>query len=164
MSDLRVPVAYDNWATETLADFCAGLTPEQLAHTTAGTYGSVHDTIVHLVGAKERYVAGFSHQPASADAVREGQTTDLRHVAERARALGRWLEGYAAGALDLDRMIERRAVTGEIQHVRLAILIAQFLHHGNEHRAQLGSIFGAHGIEAPHYSAFAWDKAAGLSD
>jgi len=43
----------------------------------------------------------------------------------------------------------------------LAILIAQFLHHGNEHRAQLGSIFGANGIEPPHYSAFNWGNELG---
>ncbi len=161
VSDLRGPIQYDNWATETLADFCVTLSPGQVALTTPGTYGTVASTIVHLVAAKERYVASFSGQPAPADAVREGQTTDLAHVAARARVLSTWLDRYGAGDIELERIIERRAANGELQRVRLLVLLIQLLHHGNEHRAQLGSIFGAHDIEAPHYSAFRWAEVTG---
>lgn len=161
MSDLRVPIAYDNWATEMLADFCASLTPAQLALTTPGTVGSVQEAIVHLVAAKERYVAAFGGTPPPEDAVREGRTTDLAHVAARARALSAWLDRWAAGELDLDRVVERKAASGQLQRVALGVLVTQLIHHGNEHRAQLGSTFGARGVEAPHYSAFAWGEATG---
>ena len=161
MSDLAIPIAYDNWATERLVEFCLGLSPEQLALTTPGTMGTVQATIVHLVGAKERYAATLGGVPPPPDAVRETTTTDLLHVLARARMLAAFFDRSAAGALDLDAMVERRAADGTVQRMPISILLAQFLHHGNEHRAQLGSIFGANGIDPPHYSAFNWGHSLG---
>ena len=161
MSDLAVPIAYDDWATEKLARFCAALSPEQRALTTPGTMGTIEATVIHLVAAKERYAAALQGTPPPDDAVRETTTTDLGQVIARATALGDWFSGYAKGELDLERTIERRGADGATQRLPLGILIAQFLHHGNEHRAQLGSIFGAHGIEPPHYSALNWGTELG---
>jgi uncharacterized damage-inducible protein DinB len=161
MSDLAVPIEYDNWATEKLAQFCAALSPAQRALTTPGTMGTVEATLIHLVGAKERYAAALRGTPPPDDAVRETTTTDLGQVVARAKQLSEWFAGFAKGDLDLDRIIERRGADGSTQHMPMGILIAQFLHHGNEHRAQLGSIFGANGIEPPHYSAFNWGHELG---
>jgi len=161
MSDLSVPIEYDNWATEMLARFCAALSPEQRALTTPGTMGTIEATVIHLVGAKERYAAALRGTPPPDDAVRETTTQDLAHVVARAKKLSEWFSGFAQGELDLGRIIERRAADGAMQRMPMEILLAQFLHHGNEHRAQLGSIFGAHGIEPPHYSAFSWGTELG---
>lgn len=161
MSDLSVPIAYDNWATERVAAFCAALTPEQRALTTPGTMGTVEATLIHLVGAKERYAASLQGTVPPEGAVREATTKDLGQVVARARQLSEWFAGYARGPIDLDRIIERRGADGSTMHLPVGILIAQFLHHGNEHRAQLGSIFGAHGIDPPHYSAFNWGHELG---
>ncbi len=43
-----------------------------------------------------------------------------------------------------------------IQEDREPELLTQLIHHGNEHRAHVGSILGAHDLEIPHYSAWAW--------
>jgi uncharacterized damage-inducible protein DinB len=161
MSDLAIAIDYDNWATERLAQFCAALPPAQRALTTPGTMGTVEATLIHLVGAKERYAASLRGTPPPDDAVRETTTKDLGQVVARARKLSEWFGGFAKGDLDLDRIIERRGADGSLQRMPMGILIAQFLHHGNEHRAQLGSIFGANGIEPPHYSAFNWGQELG---
>jgi uncharacterized damage-inducible protein DinB len=161
MSDLSAPIAYDNWATETFAAFCAALTPEQRALTTPGPMGTIAATLIHLVGAKERYAASLQGTVPPEDAVRETTTTDLGQVVGRAKKLSEWFAAYAGGQIDLDRIIERRGADGSTMHLPVGILIAQFLHHGNEHRAQLGSILGAHGIDPPHYSAFNWGHALG---
>ena len=161
MSDLSVPIEYDNWATEKLARFCAALTPAQLELTTPGTMGTVKATLIHLVGAKERYAAALRGTPPPDDAVRETTTKDVAQVVARATALSEWFREFAAGPVDVERTIERRGADGSTQHMPMGILIAQFLHHGNEHRAQLGSIFGANGIEPPHYSAFNWGNELG---
>lgn len=161
MSDLTVPIEYDNWATEKVARFCAALSPAQRALTTPGTMGTVEATVIHLVGAKERYATALRGTPPPDDAVRETTTTDLDQVVARAVALGTWFAEYAKGPIDVERIITRRGADGSTQQMPTAILIAQFIHHGNEHRAQLGSIFGAHGIEPPHYSAFHWGHELG---
>lgn len=161
MSDLAVPIEYDNWATEKLAQFCAALSPEQRALTTPGTMGTVEATVIHLVGAKERYAASLRGTPPPDDAIRETTTKDLGQVVARGKKLSEWFSEFAKGQIDVDRIIERRGADGSTMRLPVGILIAQFLHHGNEHRAQLGSIFGAHGIEPPHYSAFNWGHELG---
>jgi len=161
MSDLVVPIEYDNWATETVAKYCAALPAAQLELTTPGTMGTAKATLIHLVAAKERYAAALRVTPPPDDAVRESTTKDVAQVVGRAAKLSEWFRGFAKGDLDLDKIIERRGADGSMQHMPMGILIAQFLHHGNEHRAQLGSIFGANGIEPPHYSAFHWGNELG---
>lgn len=161
MSDLAVLIEYDNWATERMAAFCATLSPERLELTTPGTMGTVKATLIHLLGAKERYAASFRGTPVPEDGIRETTTKDVDQVVKRATALSEWFRGYAAGPIDVERIITRRAADGATQQMPTGILIAQFIHHGNEHRAQLGSIFGAHGIEPPHYSAFNWGSELG---
>jgi len=161
MSDLAVPIEYDNWATEKLARFCAALPPEQRALTTPGTMGTVEATLIHLVGAKERYASALRGTPVPEDGVRETTTKELGQVVARATALSEWFREYAKGPIDVERIITRRGADGSTQRMPTGILIAQFLHHGNEHRAQLGSIFGAHGIDPPHYSAFNWGHELG---
>ena len=161
MSDLSVAIEYDNWATERMADFCAKLAPQQRALTTPGTMGTVEATLIHLVGAKERYAAALRGTPPPEDAVRESTTKDLSHVVDRAKTLSSWFAAFGKGEIDLDRIVERRGADGNTQRVPVGILVAQFLHHGNEHRAQLGSIFGANGIEPPRYSALNWGTERG---
>jgi len=161
MSDLSVAIEYDNWATEKVAQFCAALPAAQRSLTTPGTMGTVEATLIHMVAAKERYASALRGTPVPDDAVSEKTTTDLAQVVARAKQLSEWFTGFAAGQLDLDRIIERRGADGNTQRMPMGILIAQFLHHGNEHRAQLGSILGANGIEPPHYSAFNWGSELG---
>jgi len=43
----------------------------------------------------------------------------------------------------------------------VGVVLAQLVHHGNEHRTQATTILGAHGIEPPHYSAFNWGHELG---
>lgn len=161
MSDLAVLVDYDNWATDRMADFCAKLTEQQRALTTPGTMGTVQATLIHLVAAKERYAAAFRGTPPPDDAVRETTTKDVAQVVARSKKLSEWFSSFAKGTLDLDKIITRQGADGTTQRGPMGILLAQFLHHGNEHRAQLGSIFGANGIEPPHYSALNWGHELG---
>ena len=161
MSDLGVAIDYDNWATEKLAQFCAALPADQRTLTTPGTMGTVQATLIHLVAAKERYASSLRGQPLPDDAIRETTTTDLGQVVVRTKTLSEWLAEYGRGPIDVERIITRRAADGSTMQLPTGLLIAQFLHHGNEHRAQLGSIFGANGIEPPHYSAFNWGQELG---
>jgi len=161
MSDLSVAIEYDNWATETVAQFCAALPAAQRSLTTPGTMGTVEATLIHMVAAKERYASALRGTPVPDDGVRETTATDLGQVVARAKELSEWFSAYAKGRIDIEGTITRRGADGATQKMPAGILIAQFLHHGNEHRAQLGSIFGAQGIEPPHYSAFDWGHELG---
>ena len=47
---------HNTWANLKLLDFCEALNEEQLDTSATGTYGSVRDTLLHIVGAEVSYV------------------------------------------------------------------------------------------------------------
>ncbi len=55
----------NTWANLKLLAFCKGLSAEQLDATTVGTYGSIRDTLLHVVRAEVGYVSRVNaKQPA----------------------------------------------------------------------------------------------------
>ena len=46
----------------------------------------------------------------------------------------------------------------------VGVILAQLVHHGNEHRTQITTILGANGIEPPPLSAWAYGRAVGVSE
>ena len=155
MSDLSVPIRYDAWATDQLLEACAKLGPDQQALTTPGTMGTIRATLTHLVAAKERYWRLLSGEEIPADGIQEDREPELPAVLARHRVLAEKYERFGSGAIDLGRKVERRGPQG-VSLVDVATIVTQLIHHGNEHRAHVGSILGAHGLEIPHYSAWAW--------
>src|SRR5215216_1937293 len=47
---------HNRWANLRLLDLCAGLSEAQWQASAPGTYGTVRDTLVHLLAAEQRYV------------------------------------------------------------------------------------------------------------
>lgn len=50
--DLRVLYEYDAWANERLLQVVSQSTPDQFTQTVAGAYGSIRNTMVHLLSAE----------------------------------------------------------------------------------------------------------------
>src|SRR5438094_2504283 len=51
-NDLQVLYEYDRWANNKLLHVIAQLTPEQFTQSVAGSYGSVRNTLVHVLSAE----------------------------------------------------------------------------------------------------------------
>ena len=145
------------WATLRLIDRCLELTPEQLELSTPGTYGSIHATLAHLVqgdGGFLRATAGEEWEfvppgpPPSVATLR----ADMERQARRWRGLlGR------QGELDATMPAPEDAgpPSPGIEHAQTCFL-AQAIHHGAEHRTHVCSILGAHGLEVPDLSGWAY--------
>ena len=56
MDPLRELFRYHSWATLRLLDHCAQLSASELDGSVPGTYGTVHDTLWHIVAADGRYI------------------------------------------------------------------------------------------------------------
>lgn len=52
---------HNTWANLRLLAACAALTEAQLDVVLPGTYGSIRNTLVHLIGAEERYLRLLGH-------------------------------------------------------------------------------------------------------
>lgn len=143
-------VRHNVWANLELLAFCARLETAQLAWTVPGTYGSIHATLQHVVGAENGYLFALTGELPPGGRL-TSELVPLDHLVERERANGERIERVLGPDFDPDRVIVRRQ--GGTATAR--VIVAQFIHHGSDHRAHVGTILGAHGVEPPDLDVWA---------
>lgn len=150
---LRDAFGHHVWATQCLIDTCAGLNPDQLATVVPGTYGSIIDTLTHLVGGDCSYlsVLGVGEIPTFDES--RSSLGGMREVMRRNGELwGQVLERD----LDPDLVGVRHRDDGSESHAPVGIRLAQVLHHGTDHRSQICTALTSIGVEPPDIDAWAY--------
>jgi uncharacterized damage-inducible protein DinB len=142
---------HKTWATLRLIDTCKGLADEHLDATIPGTYGTIRETLRHLVRSEEGYFRTITREYVS-ERMPEGPVP-FDELAERVRRLGPRWETLAE---DLD-LPEREVTTSDGWRLPAKVLMAQAIHHAADHRTHVLSILGARGLEVPELDA--WDYA-----
>jgi uncharacterized damage-inducible protein DinB len=140
------------WATVRVLDACATLDDAHLAVTVPGTYGSIIDTLRHLVGGDVFYL----------DVLRGGEPEPFDEAASdiptlRAVMLGHdpaW-QRLVFGDIDPTTVVIEFEDHGYETHAPLGIRLAQALHHGTDHRSQVCTALTSLGIEPPAIDV--WD-------
>lgn len=147
---MTAAIQHNSWATLRLIDFVRRLSPEQHALTVPGTYGPIYQTLGHLVGAEQYYIYRLTGERAETapDAV------DLDELERRVRWNADQLEallrsGFDEGADTHPNPRDPRMPT-------MGEMLAQLLWHAAEHRAQVATTLGAHGIEPPDIAGWAF--------
>jgi len=161
-SGLRDLAGHNAWATAQVLAVCRGLDGPTLNATVPGSYGTIIETLRHLIDSEASYLyrltgAWPAHPWRGDDAV------GLDVLAERAAVLAATLERFLAGDWDSERLGEARGDEGEVFAVRAGVFLTQALHHANEHRAHICTILGALGHEPPDVSAWGYALATGRS-
>ena len=137
------------WATETLIDHLEGLPAERLDASIPGTYGSMIDTLAHMIGADSRYLLRLRDPSPPPMEDRVGVTlAELRsempdHRRRWAEVLGELERGELHASLR--NHPEGYPDSDEAE----GMLLIQAIHHGNDHRKQICSTLGALGEEVP---------------
>ncbi len=142
---------YNRWANLHLIDALLALTPEQLASSAPGTYGSIYDTLVHIIQAESRYyqrltgvglVPSFSWEASPS-------LLEMRSFAELVS--GGLVE--AAEKMKITDSFERdwhdAEWEGQRSRYRSVSMLIQVVNHGVEHRTNITTIQAQQGIEAP---------------
>jgi uncharacterized damage-inducible protein DinB len=140
------------WATLRLIDACSTLGADQLASPVPGTYGSILDTMRHIVGSDAWYLFVITDgRTPRIDQDRMG-LSDLRDAMESHGAAWSAVlrEDHDPGAV----VIAHRG-DGSEGHAPLGIRLAQALHHGTDHRSQVCTGLTALGIVPPDIDV--WD-------
>jgi uncharacterized damage-inducible protein DinB len=154
---LHDALAHHVWATERLIDECGALTPEQLSTPAPGTYGSIHDTLRHLVSTDCWYLTFFRDEPQRIEEDAEASLDELRSaITSNGEA---WLE-LLAGDLDADTDVVERG-DGWNFHSPLGFRLAQVLHHGTDHRSQVCTALTSLGREPPAIDLWSYGEATG---
>ena len=143
--------AHHVWATLRLADVCLELPPDQLQTNVPGTYGSIHDTMRHIVGADASYLfvtSGRTFPPI------DEEQMSFQQLRDQMASHGEWWSKVLATA-DPDLMLTRQRDDGSATHAPLSIRLAQAVHHGTDHRSQICTALTTLAVEPPFIDV--WD-------
>ena len=146
---------HKTWATLALIEFCKDVGDQVLDASTPGTYGSIRDTLTHLVRAEEGYFRRVTDRRL-AGPLPDGPAP-LDELATRIRRLGPEWEAVARDA----EAAGRDVTTDDGWRLQAALVIAQAVHHADDHRTHVMSVLGAHGIEGPDLDLWSYADATG---
>jgi uncharacterized damage-inducible protein DinB len=143
-------IRYKAWATLRVIDHCQTLDDRELDATTPGTYGTIRETLSHLVSSDEDYLSfltGEPYSPPPPDAPRtlDGLAQDVRRVGRR------WEEVIGGGVPEM-------ATASDGYHMPGWVPVAQAIHHADDHRTHVLSILGARGLDAPRLDVWAYSR------
>jgi uncharacterized damage-inducible protein DinB len=147
------------WATETLLDFCATLDDATLLAVVPGTYGSILDTLRHLVDSDVSYIYRLTGA-WDAHPWRDDVDVDIPTLKERTGIAGAALIEFLDGPWDVDKIGVGYGDGGAIFEIPAGVFLTQTFHHANEHRAHVCTALGSIGIEPPETSAWAYSMAS----
>ncbi len=151
---------HNAWATQEVLEVCRGLTGEQLAATTIGMYGSLIDTLRHIVSSEASYCARLTGEGPSWDS-QAGEQPDLDTLARRSEELAARWERFLAEPFDAERNLVIRWPDSVNYNVPAGVVLAQALHHGNEHRGQICAILTSIGVTPPELGVWEYAEATG---
>jgi uncharacterized damage-inducible protein DinB len=154
-SDLSDAFAHHVWATLRLLEVCQELGPEQLETAVPGTYGSILDTMRHLVAADSSYL--FVTTRGRIQPIDE-EDMDLPALRAEIEGHGDAWSSLLAQRPDPDEVLERHRDDGSETHAPMGIRLAQALHHGTDHRSQICTALTTLGVEPPGIDV--WDFGA----
>lgn len=148
--------AHHAWATDALIAACEPLPPASLGAAVPGAYGSILDTLRHLVGADANYLAVLTGG-------RVGRIDEAAMDLDALRAVMRehaaaW-QDVVAGEVDADLVLIRRRPDGSATEAPVSVRLAQALHHGTDHRSQVCTALTSLGVEPPDIDVWAWADA-----
>jgi uncharacterized damage-inducible protein DinB len=165
---MRVPIIlhalrHDLWATEQLIAFCRTLTPDQLELTAPGTYGSVAGTLSHILRGDERYLVRLGVMPGPMPS--NDDVIPLDQLGAHLETVRAAVEGiFRAEQFDPDKVVvdaARRRPTDPPLEIESWTMLVQFVHHGSDHRAHIGTILGSHGLTGPNLDVWAYGYETG---
>ena len=145
--------SHNLWANLKLLDLCAELTSEQLHATIPGAYGSIRDTLEHIVTAEQSYFSRISTgQPRyhSEDA----PPLTIAEMMESVRTTGLGLIEWAPKVQADDTV--QLDWDGTPRQVPKTTILTQVINHATEHRAQIMAILTQLGIQPPDLDSWSY--------
>lgn len=152
--------AFDHhvWATLKVMDVCDALSSEQLATAVPGTYGSILDTMRHLVGADASYLFVVTRERVPTIDEEQMDLAELRAVME---GNGKAWSQLLSDGVDPSEVLVRTWDDGSQTQAPYGIRLAQALHHGTDHRSQICTALTTLGIEPPLIDVWDFGEQAG---
>jgi uncharacterized damage-inducible protein DinB len=138
-------IRYNRWANRVLLDACDSLSDEQLSTPILGAYGTIHETLQHLVEAEAFYISLLTGDEPKAPYGADGSPTvaEMRAFSDE---LGATLIDLAS-QFHLGDMVDEKGEGRELRYKALALFI-QIVNHGVEHRTNITTVLNQ-GLQDP---------------
>jgi uncharacterized damage-inducible protein DinB len=146
--------SHNLWANLRLLERCAALTSEQLDATISGAFGSIRDTLQHIVTSEQSYFYRISTgQPLRRS---EGALPPtIAEMLESVRTSGSGLIEWAP-KVQADDTVQVDWEDGTLRDVPKTIYLTQVINHATEHRAQIMAILTQLGIQPPDLDSWSY--------
>ncbi|MGH7777894.1 MAG: DinB family protein [Candidatus Dormibacterales bacterium] len=154
MIDAAYALRHSLWATRRILEHAATLTQAQLALTVPGTAGSIRYNLAHIVGADQRYLKRLGVEPGTSLA--EADEPDVAGITAAHAANEEGWARVIAETPDLEAWVPLSE-----GRVRRVVMPAQAIHHGTDHRTQIGTILLHHALDCPELDVWTYGGEVG---
>ena len=149
MNTLANMYAYNSWANAQVFAACREVNSTWLDEQAPGTYGTITETLKHLAQVEFVYALMIQDKPLPTGEARDAFTAhDLTWFADTVARLG---HEYAAMIANADDSFYDQPL--HVPWFDFALTkqdgLLQVLSHSAQHRAQVFSVLGQHGVEVP---------------
>jgi uncharacterized damage-inducible protein DinB len=138
-------IQYNNWANQRLLRACQNMSEEQLATMIPGAYGTIRNTLEHIIKAETYYLSlltGSYPQPP----FKWEDRPNLTKMTTYATQVGEALVEMAQRTQSTDLVVEEGE--GEQFHYQALAVFIQIINHGVEHRTNVTTILNQ-GLQTP---------------
>lgn len=138
-------ILYNNWANQQVLQACQNLSEDQLAAMIPGAYGTIRDTLGHIIRGEAHYLrllTGSSPQPHFQWEAQPG----LVEITVYATQVGKALVDTAERVRPTDQVVEE--ADGKLFYYHALALFIQIINHGIEHRTNITTILNQ-GLQTP---------------
>ena len=137
--------SHNLWANVGILEQCAELTSEQLDATISGAFGSIRDTLQHIVTSEQGYFYRIrTGQPLQRP--EDAPPLTLAEMLESVRTSGAGLIEWAP-QVQADDTVQVDWEDGTLRDVPKSIYLTQVINHATEHRAQIMAVLTQLGIQ-----------------
>ena len=158
VKDLERLYDYSYWANQKLLAVVSQLTPEQFTQVVVGSYGSVRNTLVHVLSAEWGWLDRCGGHARGA-ALKADDYPTVESVFERWAKVQGWVRAFLAGLKDedLNRTVEFTNPRGEKRSGRFGALMQHGATHGVHHRGQVALLLRALGYSPGNVDMLFYD-------
>jgi len=151
MDTLEIIFRHNLWANLQLFGRCSELTDEQLDTSIVGVFGSIRETLLHIVRAEQGYFSRISTGKRF-DYPEDASPIAIADMVAAIKITGEGLIEWASKVHKDD--IVQVDWDGVMRDVPKTIILNQVINHATEHRSQVMSIMTQVGIEPPDVSSW----------
>ena len=149
--------SHNLWANVGILEQCADLSSEQLDATISGAFGSIRDTLQHIVTSEQGYFYRIrTGQPLQRP--ENAPPLTIAEMLESVRTTGAGLIEWAP-KVQADDIVQVEWEDGTTRDVPKSIYLTQVINHATEHRAQIMAILTQLGIQPKDLDTWSYFEA-----